>query len=115
MSNGSIYELVKKALSNKPIIGYGNVSTDFVSIDYIVRANLASLEKVHRFEIYNISNGEEITYYKMVSKIIEISINSSSRLEYSIERRSRFSLDISKAKRDLSYESTIIKKGLVST
>jgi UDP-glucose 4-epimerase len=112
MNNGPIFELVKKALSNEPIIGYGNVSTDFVFVDDVVKANLASLEKVHGFEIYNIGSGEEMTYYEILSKIIGIS-HSSSRLKYSIEPRSRFSLDISKAKRDLSYEPIRIEKGLM--
>jgi UDP-glucose 4-epimerase len=111
MSNGPVFELVKKALSNEPIMGYGNVSTDFVFVDDIVKANLASLERIGRFEIYNIGSGEEMTYYKLISKIIEIS-HSSSRLDYCTEPNSRFSLDISKAKRDMYYEPTRVKEGL---
>ena len=111
MKKGLVFLATKRALGNEPIVVLGDVSTDFVFIDDVINANLASLEKINRYEIYNIGSGEEMTLFDLCSKIVEL-CDSSSQLNFHTKPKSRFSLDISKAQRELDYQSTSMDKGL---
>jgi nucleoside-diphosphate-sugar epimerase len=78
-----------------------------------VKANLASFDKVSKFEIYNIGSGQESSLLNLCSKIIEFT-KSVSKVKYSKEPAAFLSLDISKAKRDLNYEPKILEHGLMT-
>lgn len=113
MIKGLIFQTVKKALSNEPVEVFGDVSTDFVYIDDVVNANIASIEKkLPDLEVFNIGSGEEITLYSICSKIIDL-CHSSSKIIFQPEPKSKFSLDISKAKKMLDYQPTEVKEGLI--
>ena len=113
MKGGIIATAIINALSNATIQISGDISTDFVFIEDIVKANTASFEKLtDGFQIFNIGSGQEITLYDLCSKIIAIT-KSLSKIHIFEEKKSRFSLDISKARKLLSYEPTQIEQGLI--
>ena len=113
LEEGVVYEVIRKALLNLPIEIHGNISTDFVFIDDIVNANLASFDRVPKFEIYNIGSGQESSLLNLCSMIIEFT-KSTSKIKYSKEPVGHLSLDISKAKRDLNYEPKKLEDGLIT-
>ena len=113
LEEGVVYEVIGKAMSNLPIEIHGDISTDFVFIDDVVKANLASFDKVPKFGIYNIGSGQESSLLNLCSKIIEFT-KSVSKVKYSKEPAAYLSLDISKAKRDLNYEPKKLEDGLMT-
>jgi nucleoside-diphosphate-sugar epimerase len=113
LKEGVVYEVIHKALSNLLIEVNGDISTDFLFINDVVKPNLASFEKVSKFQIYNIGSGQDSTLYYLCSKIVELT-KSKSQIKYSKEPTARLPLDISKAKRDLDYEPTNLEDGLLT-
>ena len=114
MMKGFIFQAIRKALSNEPLEVFGDVSTDFVFIDDVVKANIATFEKtIPEFEIFNIGSGQEITLYWICSKIIELTHSSSQLKFHANNTKSKFSLDISKAKTILGYEPVRLEQGLI--
>jgi UDP-glucose 4-epimerase len=112
LSKGSLFEIYAKALSNESIIFETNAYTDAVYVDDVVRANLESFESVRQFEVYNIGSGEEMTLKEICLKIIELT-RSSSRVNFNTESKTKFSLDISKAKTEIGYNPIKMEKGLM--
>jgi len=113
MVKGLIFQTVKKALANEPVEVFGDVSTDFVYIDDVINANIASIEKEFPdLEVFNIGSGEETTLHSICSTLIEL-CHSSSKIIFQPEPKSKFSLDISKAKKMLEYQPTKVKEGLI--
>lgn len=111
LKKGIVFKAIENALKNEPITVSGDISSDFVFIDDVVNANIHALEQNLSFEIFNIGSGEEISLKSLCQKIIELT-NSTSRLDYHDSPKSKFSLDISKAKKILMYHPTITAKGL---
>lgn len=113
MAKGLIFQAIKKALSNEPIEVLGDISTDFVHVNDVIKANLFSIEKnFSKMEIFNIGSGEEKSLHWICSTIIEI-CNSSSKIIFHQDPKSKFSLDISKAGNMLDYKPTKTKEGLI--
>lgn len=111
LDKGFVYLTVKNALSNSPIQINDDISTDFVHVNDVVQANILSL-KSNGFQIYNIGSGEEKTLFDIATEIIKIT-ESTSKIIFNDKEKSRFSLNISKAKNILDYSSTSIKQGLI--
>jgi UDP-glucose 4-epimerase len=112
LEEGIVYEVIHKALSNLPIEVRGDISTDFLFINDVIKANVASFEKVSNFQIYNIGSGQESTLHYLCCKIVELT-RSMSQIKYSKEPTAHLSLDVSRAKRDLDYEPTKLENGLL--
>jgi UDP-glucose 4-epimerase len=112
LNSGPIYNATRKVMTHGSVQASDNASTDFVFVDDVVKANVAAFQKINCFEIYNIGSGEEITLYEICSKIVKLS-HSSSQVEFSAKPKSRFALDVSKAKKELCYEPTSVEKGLI--
>jgi nucleoside-diphosphate-sugar epimerase len=112
LRSGPVFNATKKALSDEYITASDDASTDFVYIDDVAKAMIAASHKVNQFEIYNIGSGEEITLYALCLKICKL-CHSSSQLVSRIKLGSRFSLDISKAKKALQYKPTRLDAGLI--
>jgi nucleoside-diphosphate-sugar epimerase len=113
LNSGPVFNAIKKALFNENFDASDDASSDFVFIDDVVKANIAAFEKIKKqFEVYNIGSGQEITLYKLCSKIIEL-CHSSSELRFRLKPKSRFSLEISKAIRDMCYKPTTLEKALI--
>ena len=112
LNSGPVYNATRKALSNEDLDASDDASTDFVFIDDVVKANIAAFEKKTQFEVYNIGSGQEMTLYKLCSKIIEL-CHSSSELRFRVKPKSRFSLEISKAMRDICYKPITLENGLI--
>jgi UDP-glucose 4-epimerase len=114
LNTGPIFNATRKVMAHESIQASDNASTDFVFVNDVVKANVAAFQKINRFEIYNIGSGEEITLYGICSKIVKLS-HSSSQVELSAKPRpkSRFALDISKAKKDLCYDPISVERGLI--
>lgn len=111
MDKGLFYVVTKNALQNNPITINGDVSTDFVYVDDVVKANILAFENSNKFDIFNIGSGDEITLFEIAQEIIDIT-KSKSEIIFNAEPKSKFSLDISKAKKLLNYSSTPTKQGL---
>ncbi len=112
MKRGFVYQSISNALAGKILEVFGDISTDFVFIDDIVDANILSLEKaIPEFEIFNIGSGKEVTLYDLCSKIIKLT-NSSSKIKILERARSKFILDISKARKMLSFCTTELEQGI---
>ncbi len=115
MKGGLIFTAISNALSNSDIQVFGDISTDFVFVKDVVNANLAALENpMEGFEIFNIGSGQETTLYDICSKIIELA-KSSSKIGFHPENKSKFSLDISKAKKILIYNPISLEQGLIES
>lgn len=112
MGKGLFDIVTKNSLLNKPIQINGDVSTDFVYVDDVVQANILSFEKANGFNIFNVGSGEEITLLEIANEIVKLT-NSSSKINFHDQPKSRFSLDISKAKRELGYLPTSVKISLI--
>ena len=113
MGKGLIFQAIKKALSNEPIEVLGDISTDFVLVDDVIKANLSSIEKKFpKMEVFNIGSGEEKSLHWICSTIVEM-CNSTSKIIFHQEPKSKFSLDISKAGKMLDYTPTKTKEGLI--
>jgi UDP-glucose 4-epimerase len=108
-----VFQAAKKALSNDPIEIFGDISTDFVYVDDVVKANILALQ-INGFEIFNVGSGQETTLDHLCRTIVQL-VGSGSELTQYAEPKSRFSLDISKAKSMLSYQPTILEAGLAAT
>lgn len=111
MGKGLFHIVTKNSLSNNPIQINGDVSTDFVFVDDVVQANILSFEKANGFNLFNIGSGEEITLLEIANEIVKLT-NSSSKINFNDEPKSKFSLDISKAKNELGYIPTSVKVSL---
>ena len=111
MEKGLFYIVTKNSLLNKPIQINGDVSTDFVYVDDIVQANILSFEKAKNFNIFNIGSGEEITLLEIAKEIVKLT-KSSSEIIFKDEPKAKFSLNVSKAKKELGYIPTPVKVGL---
>lgn len=113
MEKGLISQAIKKALTNESIEVFGDISTDFVHVNDVVKANIASIKKEFSdLQVFNIGSGNELTLQWICSKITEL-CNSSSKIIMHPEPKSKFSLDVSKAKTFLEYEPTDIEEGLL--
>jgi UDP-glucose 4-epimerase len=113
LEEGVVYELIRRALLNLPIEVLGDIGIDFAFIDDVVKANLSSFDKVSKYGIYNIGSGQELTLFDLCHKIIELT-NSKSGVRHSKESTGHLVLDISKAKRDLDYEPSILEECLLA-
>lgn len=111
LKKGLFFNAISKALSNSQIDVTGNISSDFVYIKDVVNAIINSLN-ITGFNIFNIGSGEEKTIHEVVSKIIEMT-NSSSKINLLNNQQSKFSLDISKAKSKLYYQTTPLEQSLI--
>lgn len=121
---GIVYQATRKALEDMPIDVRGDISTDFVYVDDIVRATvlaamwLPPATKVNEEDddniIFNIGSGRETTLHELCSTIVRLT-GSSSAIKYSSDPKGRFSLDISKAMRILQYRPTILEEGLIKS
>lgn len=112
MKGGIVSTAITNAMSNSPIQISGDISTDFVFVKDVAESNIISFEKLSEgFHLFNIGSGQEITLYEICSKIVEIA-SSSSKIYVNKEKKSRFSLNVSKAKKILSYQPTTIEQGL---
>ncbi len=111
MDKGLFYVVTKNALQNNPINVNGDVSTDFVYVDDVVQANILSFENSKKFDIFNIGSGDVITLFEIAQEIVAIT-KSNSEIIFTAEPKSRFSLDISKAKKLLNYSPISVKQGL---
>jgi UDP-glucose 4-epimerase len=113
MGKGLVVQAIKKALSNEPIEVMGDITTDFVFVNDVVSANLASLEKrLPNLEVFNIGSGEEKSLHWVCSTIIDM-CHSSSKIIFQQEPKSKFSFDVSKARKMLDLKSTSTKEGLI--
>ncbi|VVC05692.1 GDP-L-fucose synthase [uncultured archaeon] len=113
MGKGLVVQAIKKALSNEPIEVMGDITTDFVFVNDVVRANLASVEKkLPNSEVFNIGSGEEKSLHWVCSTIVDM-CQSSSKIIFQQEPKSKFSFDISKARNLLDLEPTATKEGLI--
>jgi nucleoside-diphosphate-sugar epimerase len=113
MGKGLVVQAIKKALSNEPIEVMGDITTDFVFINDVVRANIASLEKrLPNLEVFNIGSGEEKSLHWVCSTIIDM-CHSSSNIIFQQEPKSKFSFDVSKACKMLDLKPTATKEGLI--
>lgn len=120
---GIVYQAIRKALEDKPIDVRGDISTDFVYVDDVVRATLlaairqppAIIEDVNDDNIvFNIGSGIETTLHELCSTIVRLT-GSSSAIKYSSYPKGRFWLDISKAMRVLQYQPIILEEGLIKS
>ena len=111
MKKGLIYEATQRALSGESIEVRGDISTDFVFVRDVVKANLEAAQRISRYEIFNIGSGEEVTLHWICSKILALA-NSSATLKYHKEPRSKFALDVSKAKKLLEFLPMSTNQGL---
>ena len=109
---------IKRALSNQPLIIYGDGSQmrDFIFVEDVIRANELVMERGDG-EVYNVGSGKAISIEDLAKKIIKLT-QSKSRIVH-VERREgdiRYSCaDISKIKK-LGFEPKVdLEKGLSIT
>lgn len=113
--NRAVDIFVRSALSNQPIKidGDGLQSSDFTHIDDIVDGIILAWQR-GKETVYNIGSGQETRIKDLADTIIKLT-DSKSRMEYvsnNIERPFRFSIDISKACKELGYKPRTLKEGL---
>lgn len=112
LNKGLIFIATKNALSNLPITVNGDISTDFVFIEDVINMMFESCKNNSQFEIFNLGGGEETTLHKVCSEIINLT-KSNSKINFNPQPSSKFSLDISKAKKNLNYTPKQLKQGLI--
>jgi UDP-glucose 4-epimerase len=108
-----VFNAIRKAIYNSSIEVLGDISTDFVYVDDVVKANILALQ-ISGFEVFNIGGGQESTLDGVCRKIIMLT-NSGSEINYRSEPKSRFSLDVSKARSMLGYSPVALEEGLERT
>jgi UDP-glucose 4-epimerase len=88
----------EQALHNAPITVYGNgnQTRDFTWVDDAIKSSLLLASKVEGFEIFNISNENELSIMELAQKILDITGSSSQlqllnapakRYDYEVGRR----------------------------
>lgn len=98
---------VKRALKNKDIkiFGSGERTQDFIYVDDVVEANIKSA--LSRAEgIFNVGSGQEVSMVELAETILNVFSESKSKIKKKIvtnEDKSRFVLDINKAKKKLKF------------
>lgn len=118
---GIIYYAISKSLKNQPIEVKGDISTDFVYVDDVVKATISAAQSLVKNDgnasgkgTFNIGGGREITLYDLCAMIIRLT-GSSSEINYSKDPKSRFSLDISRARNHLGYQPISLEEGLIKS
>ncbi len=117
---------IYRALNKKelPIYGNGLQSRDYIFIDDLTEAMaIAGVHKEAPGNIYNVGSGERSSFREMAQKIVELSGNNETKLnfiEWPQDAKNRetggFVADISKIKKDLGWRPVYtLKDGLKKT
>jgi len=118
-STGAMADYIRKLSANKQaeMYGDGEKTRDYIYIEDVIKANLLALDVPSDFSnpVFNIGTGIETTLNDLYKKIAEI-LGKEAKPIYLPDRpgeQYRYSLDCSKAKKELGWEPTIsIKEGL---
>jgi len=116
---GAMADYIRKLAAGKQAEMYGNgqKTRDYIYIEDVIRANLLALDVSPNFPnpIFNIGTGIETTLNDLYKKIAEI-LKKEAKPVYLPDRpgeQYRYSLDCSKAKKELGWEPKIsIEEGL---
>lgn len=104
-SRGAVSVFAKNALLGKPLHIFQNMSWDLTWVEDIIKANILAFQKINKFdfEIFNIGSGKETSLDNLAKEIIKM-INSKSKIEFDKRApKSRFYMDVKKARNFLSY------------
>ncbi len=118
-STGAMTDYIRKLADNKQaeMYGDGEKTRDYIYIEDVVRANLSALDVPSDFSnpVFNIGTGIETSLNDLYKKIAEI-LGKKAEPIYLPDRpgeQYRYSLDYSKAKRELGWEPKIsLEEGL---
>lgn len=117
------YEIISKALGNEDInLSSPNISRDFIYVQDVVSAYLASSERAKDFlgETFNIGSGTSTTIGELVDLVFKIT-ESKSVLKWGAHHGAAYDseiwqADISKARKSLSWEPKYsLEKGIEET
>lgn len=116
---GAMADYIRKLASGKQaeMYGDGEKTRDYIYINDVIRANLSALDVSSDFSnpIFNIGTGIETTLNDLYKKIAEI-LGKEAKPIYLPDRpgeQYRYSLDCSKAKKELGWEPKInLEEGL---
>jgi len=116
---GAMADYIRKLASGKQaeIYGDGKKTRDYIYIEDVIKANLSALDVSSVFSnpVFNIGTGIETTLNDLYKKIAEI-LGKEAKPIYLPDRlgeQYRYSLDCSKAKRELDWEPRIsMEEGL---
>jgi len=105
-----------KVSSNKdPIIfGDGNQTRDFISVDDVVKVNIAAINKLKKYNEYNVGTGKETSVNEIVS-IMEKIFNKKINKIYEKERMGEvrnICLDIKRLKEEIDFKPEDIETGM---
>jgi len=119
--HGAMFHFIERALKGEPLeISGGRQSRDWNYVSNCVHAYLLALSKGLVGEAYNIGSGKEISVEDLATKVIA-AVGSASpivRTPYKPGEgpKSRFCLDIRKAREEFGYEPNVdFEEGLKST
>jgi len=102
--------------NNKPpvIFGDGKQTRDYVSVDDVIKANIAAIDKLKKYNEYNVGTGKETSVNELVS-VMEKIFSKKIIPVYEKERRGevkRIYLDIKRLQNEINFKPEDIETGM---
>ncbi len=114
--------LVRKVIEgNDPVEvwGTGNDVRDLIYIDDMVQAMMRAMEKINRYDTFNIGSGETHSVKEILALILKICRRTDARIVYDPSKPStipRREVDVSKAQQILGFKTGVgLEEGLKKT